>query len=152
LKIQICARVLRGLEALASMNAVLPDWIDQVPGVDFTPEKDLLRNLEQWAAENGWEVSDGSSLPSDLRHRTDVLLSRPGNGRHLRIAVLPKSRSSRGLVRIDATRDRPFSNRTFELVYQPRHNRWRVEAATIPLDDNIIEKGWDWLADLAFRR
>ena len=71
------------------MNVVLPDWLDQVPGVDFAPEKKLLAHMEEWATQNGWDVSDGSNLlPLELRQRTDVLLSQAGQKRHLRIAVL----------------------------------------------------------------
>src|SRR5205823_8976328 len=84
------------------MTPVLPNWLDQVPGVDFTPEKELLRDLEQWAAKNGWEVSDGSDLPFELRQRADVLLSQPTNERYMRIAVLPKAKRGSGVVRIDA--------------------------------------------------
>jgi hypothetical protein len=134
------------------MNPVLPSWLDQVPGVDFTPEKDLLRDLEQWAAERGWEVSNGGDLPSELERRTDVLLSQPRKQRHMRIAVLPKTRRGSGLIHIDAVSYQPFSDRIFELVYQPRRKRWRVEVATVPLSDDISKEGWDWLADLAFRR
>src|SRR5690348_5235974 len=128
------------------MHPVLPGWIDQVPGIDFTPEKELLHELEQWFAGRGWEVSDGSDLPSDLRQRTDVLLSQPGKERYMRIAVLPKTKRGSGVVRVDAVGDRPFSHRIFELVYQPRHKRWRLEAATIPLSDDIQKEGWDLLA------
>lgn len=28
------------------MNTVLPGWIEQIQGVDFTPEKELLGDLE----------------------------------------------------------------------------------------------------------
>ncbi|MFN3649299.1 MAG: hypothetical protein ACK47B_06925 [Armatimonadota bacterium] len=134
------------------MKTVFPDWIDQVQGVDFTPEKGLLSELEQWAAERGWEVSDGSSLPSELRQRTDVLLSRPGEGRYFRISVLPKSRGSSGQIRLDATSHEPFSHRIFELIYQSNKKRWRVEVSTVPLADDIRQVGWDWLEDLAFRQ
>jgi len=48
---------------------VLPNWLDQLPTVDFTPEKELLTELEKWAIENNWNVSDGSSLPFELRQR-----------------------------------------------------------------------------------
>lgn len=133
------------------MNAVIPDWIDQVQGVDFTPEKELLLDLERWAVAKGWTVSNGSDLPSELRQRTDVLLAAPDGQRYLRIAVLPKTRRAPGVVRIDATSHRGFSHRIFELVYQPPQNRWLVEAATIPLSDDLRTEGWDWLENLAFR-
>src|SRR5947209_14086444 len=84
-----------------AMTAVLPSWIDKVEGVDFTPEKELLRDLEQWATQRGWQVSDGSDLPSELQRRTDVLLSQSGKERYMRIAVLPKTKRGTGVVRID---------------------------------------------------
>jgi hypothetical protein len=136
------------------MTEILPGWIDQVQGVDFTPEKELLRDLEQWAAAHGWQVSDGKELSSALRQRTDVLLSQPERDRHLRIAVLPKLKRTPGMVRIDATSHEPFIHRIFELVYQPRRKRWRVETATVPLSDDLRSEGcagWDWLEKLAFR-
>src|SRR5436305_1568882 len=109
---------------MTTINLVLPEWLDQVPGIDFTPEKELLSDLEEWASRNGWEVSDGSSLPSELSRRTDVLLSQPRGERRLSIAVLPKTRRGPSIIRIDATSHRPFSHRSFELVYQQRHKRW----------------------------
>jgi hypothetical protein len=133
------------------VTTVLPSWIDEVKGVDFTPETDLLRDLEQWADASGWEVSDGKSLPSELRQRTDVLLTQPGRERRMRVVVLPKTPGDPGVVRIDATSYQPFIHRVFELVYQPAEGRWRVEAATIPLSDDIRQEGWDRLANLAFR-
>src|SRR5437764_10689389 len=99
---------------------VLPKWLDEVQGIDFTPEKELLSDLERWASENGWEVSDGSSLPSELSRRTDVLISQPGKERYLRIAVLPKAKRGQSMIRVDAAGHRPFSHRIFELVYHPR--------------------------------
>jgi hypothetical protein len=129
-----------------SMNVLLPDWLDQVEGVDFTPEKEILSDLEQWASADGWEVSDGSALPSEFRKRTDVLLDEPNKKRQLRIAVLPKAKRGPGMIRIDAS-----SHRIFELVYQPRKQRWRVETAAVPLSDDLREQGWTWLTQLAFR-
>lgn len=130
---------------------VLPEWLDQVRGVDFTPEKELLSDLERWATGNGWEVSDGSSLPSELSRRTDVLLSQPGAERHLTIEVLQKTRRGPSIIRVDAGGNRPFTHRVFELVYQPKHMRWRLETGTVPLSDDIQKEGWDRLVDFAFR-
>lgn len=128
------------------MNLVLPQWLDQVQGVDFGPEKELLSDLETWASGNGWEVSDGSNLSSELRRRTDVLLNQPAKKRYLRIAVLDKTKRGPGVVRIDAS-----NHRIFELVYQPKTRRWRVETATVPLSDDVEKVDWSWLTELAFR-
>lgn len=128
------------------MNVVLPNWLDQVQGVDFTPEKKMLSELEAWAAADGWEVSNGSSLPSELRQRTDVLLTQPERRQHMRIAVLPKSKRGSGSIRIDSS-----SHRVFDLVYLPRKKSWRVETASVPLSDDLRKQGWNWLTQLAFR-
>jgi hypothetical protein len=136
---------------LNDMNLVLPEWLDQVPGVDFTPEKELLTHLEEWASQNDWEVSDGSSLLRELSRRTDLLLSQADQERHMRVAVLPKERRGPGRIRIDATSDRVFSHRIFDLVHVPKQGRWRVELATLPLIEDIRKEGWDRLVELAFR-
>jgi hypothetical protein len=133
------------------METVLPGWIDEVQGVDFTPEKELLIDLESWARDHGWEVSNGSTLPSELRQRTDVLIFRPNEERYLRVSVLPKSKGGSGRIRIDATKHQPFSHRVFDLVYQPRSQRWLVELAATPLIDDIRRQGWHLLEDFAFR-
>ncbi len=128
------------------MALVMPKWLDDAPSVDFTPEKEMLSDLEAWAAADGWDVSDGSKLPSELARRTDVLIELPKKGRQMRIAVLPKAKRGAGTIRIDAS-----THRVFELVYQPRAKRWRVETAAVPLSDDLHQSGWGWLTDLAFR-
>ena len=128
------------------MDLVIPQWLDQVEGVDFSPEKEILGELERWAAQDGWDVSDASSLSSDLRQRTDVLIKQPQTQNQMRIAVLPKARRSPGSIRIDAS-----THRIFELIYQPQQNRWRVETAAVPLSDDLKAAGWSWLTNLAFR-
>ena len=100
---------------------VLPGWLDDVPKVDFAPEKALITQLETWAEADGWTVSDGSSLIPELRHRTDVLLERPERDQRLRLAVLNKSRRGAGAIRLDSS-----LLRTLELLYRPRQRRWRV--------------------------
>lgn len=129
-----------------SMDLVIPQWLDQVEGVDFTPEKEILGKLEQWAVLDGWNVSDASSLSSELRQRTDVLIKDPQNENQMRIAVLPKAKRSPGSIRIDAS-----TYRIFELFYQPQKKRWRVETAAVPLSYDLEEAGWSWLKDFAFR-
>src|SRR5580692_8082008 len=101
---------------------VLPGWLDQVPRIDFTPEKSILTQLETWAEEHGWTVSDGGSLPEALRDRTDVLLEHPDGEKRIRVAVLQKSRSGMGLIRLDSS-----IIRTVELAYIRKLKRWRVE-------------------------
>jgi hypothetical protein len=125
---------------------VLPGWLDQVPTVDYSPEKDLLRELERWAQQNGWNVSDGSKLSIELRQRTDVLLERPSYDQRLRVAVLPKSRSGKGTIRVDAS-----NLRTVELLYQRKQPHWRVEAGGVRVEDDLLRRGWDWLIKLMFQ-
>jgi hypothetical protein len=131
---------------MAPLSLVLPNWLDQVPGIDFSPEKELLRDLETWAATNGWQISDGRELPHELRKRTDVLLDDPVKHRRLRVAVLPKSSNNSGSIRLDAS-----NLRTLELVYQPTKRRWRLEVGSVPLTDDILQQGWSWFTDLAFK-
>ena len=128
------------------MDAVLPEWLDQVQGTDFSPEKEMLSTIEEWAGQDGWRISRGETLPSELRSRTDVLMQEPDGPRHFRIAVLPKAKGGAGAIRIDAS-----THRVFELLYQPRTRRWRLETSSVPLSDDIRERGWSGLMDLAFR-
>jgi hypothetical protein len=125
---------------------VLPKWISQVPELDFAHETKLLEDFEGWAQRKGWIVSDGSSLPLELRERTDVLLELPGSQQRIRIAVLPKSRRGVGAIRLDAS-----NLRTVELIYRPRQKRWRVEIAGVPLEDDLLDHGWEPLIKLMFR-
>jgi hypothetical protein len=125
---------------------VIPAWLNQIPNVDFGPERQMLMQLETWATENNWTVSDGSSLPSEFRQRTDVLFERPEKEQSIRAAVLQKSRSSSGVIRLDSS-----TFRTLELVYRPRQKRWRVEAGSIPIEDDVSKRGWRWLTDLLFK-
>ena len=128
------------------MAKVMPKWLDDVQGVDFAPEKALLDDLEMWAEADGWQVTDGSSLSPDLSRRTDVLIEQPAKRHQMRIAVLPKARRAPGTIRIDTS-----TYRVFDLVYQPRGKRWRVETAAVPLSDDLKASGWSWLKELAFR-
>lgn len=125
---------------------VIPTWLDQVPPLDFAPEKALLTQIETWAQANGWTVSDGSGLPLELRQRTDVLLEQVDKEQRVRLAVLQKSRSDIGVIRLDAS-----NLRTVELVYRRRQKLWRVEAAGIPIEDDLLTRGLDWLFKLMFQ-
>jgi len=128
------------------MVVVLPEWIDQVPKVDYAPEKTLLTDLEMWAEQNGWTVNDGSKLPHELRQRTDVLLEMPNSNRRVRVAILRKSPHGVGVIRMDSS-----NLRTIQLVYRRTQRQWRVEAGDIPIEDNLLERGWGWLLDLMFK-
>ena len=123
---------------------VLPGWLDQVPEIDFTREKEMLTQLEAWAVQKGWAVTDGAGLPSGLRERTDVLLTHPDGEKRIRVAVLQKNRSSSGYIRLDAS-----NLRTLELEFRRKH--WRVLAGAVPIEDDIVTRGWDWLVKLMFR-
>jgi len=103
---------------------VLPEWLDQVPTVNFAPEKYLLTQIETWAETHGWMVSDGSQLPLELRQRTDVLLEQPDHDRRIR---------------------------TVELLYQHKQPQWRVEAGGVRVEDDLLNRGWDWLIRLMFQ-
>ena len=126
---------------------VLPDWLDQAPTINFEPEKAMLTQIENWAQQNGWTVSDGHSLPLAIRQRTDVLLERPDLDQRVRIAVLRKSKRGVGVIRLDAS-----TLRTLELVFQPKKKFWRVEIEGVPLDDRLLENGLDPLFTMMFRR
>ena len=125
---------------------VLPEWLDQTPTVSFTPEKELLTQIETWAHENGWIVSDGSELPLELRQRTDVLLSQPERKRRIRLSVLRKSRNGAGVIRVDAS-----NLRTVELLYQRKQPHWRVEADGVRVEDDLLMRGWPWPIKLMFQ-
>ena len=129
---------------------VLPAWLEQTPGVDYSPEIDLLIQFETWAQANGWTVSDGSSLPSELRQQTDVLLEQRndlfGGTLIIQLAVLRKTRRSKGgAIRVDAS-----SLRTVEFLYQRKQPHWRVEAGGVRVEDDLLKRGWGWLVHLLF--
>src|ERR1700722_3915433 len=125
-----------------AIMVVLPGWLDQVPKIDFTPEKSILAQLERLAEASGWTVTDGRSLPEALRERTDVLFEHPDGEKIIRAAVLQKSRSGSGMIRLDSS-----IFRTVELVYLRRKHRWRVEIGSVPIEeeDDVLSHGWDWL-------
>ena len=130
---------------------VVPAWLQQIPGVNYQPEIDLLTQFEEWAQENGWSVSDGSSLPPELCQQTDVLLEQRNNDQgvllSIRLAVLRKARGSKkgGAIRVDAS-----TLRTVEFLYQRRQPQWRVEAGGVRVEDDLLKRGWDWLVHLLF--
>ena len=124
---------------------VLPDWIDQV-SVNYEPEKKLLEEVEKRAEKHGWAISNGASLPSELRLRTDVLFEQTRPKRRVRLAILPKSQKGAGMIRLDAS-----NLRTIELVYQPKKESWRVEAGGVFIDDDLLKHDWVWLIDRMFR-
>ncbi len=125
---------------------VLPEWIDQAPKMDFEPEKEMLKTLELWAEAKGWSVSDGNSLPLELRQRTDVLLDDPKLNRSIRLAILRKSRNGVGAIRAGAS-----NLRTVELLYQSRTKKWRLEAGGALVENDLRNRNGDWLIKLLFQ-
>ena len=135
-----------GHNTYVPQQVIIPKWLDQIPGVDYSPEKQLLTELEDWAIEQGWNVSDGSSLPLELRQRTDVLMEEPEGKKRIRVAVLRK-KGKQGTIRLDAS-----TFRTLELVYRPHARKWRLEVSSVPIAEDIQQKGWNYVADLAFAK
>ena len=125
---------------------VVPAWLDDVPKIDYTPEKQLLADFESWATANGWVVTDGSSLPIELRRRTDVVFEKPDTNQRLRLAVLRKSRSNAGSIRVDSS-----DLLTVVLIYQRKRPHWGVEAGGIRFENDLEARGWDWLVNLLFQ-
>ena len=128
-----------------AITLVLPAWLDQVQ-VNYEPEKELVAKVEKMAQQNSWIVSNGESLPFELRQRTDVLFEQSIPKRNIRLAILPKSRHGSGMIRLDAS-----NLRTIELVYQPKKKSWRVEAGGVFIDDDLLKHDWDWLIERLFR-
>jgi hypothetical protein len=124
---------------------VLPDWLDQIDGIDFSPEKDLLGRVQLWAEQHGWIANRGENLPAELRQRTDVLLEKPDENRRVRLAVLRKAGSGGGEVRVDSS-----DLITVELIYQRGADRWLVEIGGARVEDDLYARGLNWLFTLIF--
>ena len=125
-------------------TALIPQWLDNAPGVDYSEEKALLAAIETWADKDGWSVSDGSELTPELRVRTDVLLEK--GQKQVRLSVYPRRKRGRGIVRIDAS-----NLRTAELVFYREKKRWRTEFGSIPVEDDTMQRGFDWLFSVLFK-
>jgi hypothetical protein len=125
----------------------IPSWLDQVLGVDFGPEKQLLAELEKWAAQDGWIVSDGRTLPFELRQRTDVLIEKPDEHKRVRVAVLQKGQNGTGEIRLDSS-----DSVTIELIYNESENAWSVEAGNVVLSTGQQSLDCARLFERLFRR
>ena len=129
---------------VAPFMPVIPSWLDQVSGIDFSQEKALLGNLEKWASGHGWTVTDGEELSHELRARTDVLIRK--NGDRVRVGVMPKNRSDQGMVTLEAS-----TLRTADLVFQAKKGKWRVEIGAAPVEDDVESAGYGRLFSLLFK-
>ena len=119
---------------------VQPAWLDQIQGVDFEPEKKMLGDIQRWATDNGWVASDGSKLQFGLAAHTDVLLEKSHEDRRVRLAVLRKSNSGDGEIRLDSSE---FT--TIELIYLPDTKRWRAEVGNVTLQKDFNYEDIPWL-------
>ena len=126
---------------------VIPTWLDQVSSVNFTPEKHLLTEIESWAETQGWTVSDGAHLPLELRQRTDVAIEKTAEGKRVRLAVLPKGKTSGGEIRVDSS-----ELRTIELFYKAATRRWQVEVSGVVMEEDLHRRGLPWLFDKLFQQ
>jgi len=122
----------------------LPQWLDQVPNVEFTEEKRLLEELMQWGTDMGWTPVDTDGLDFSERAQTDIALQK--DDRKLRIAVLRKSRSSEGAIRIQAVP----AFREAILTWRQRAKRWQIELGGVPLDRNWDQTAFKWLVERLF--
>jgi hypothetical protein len=131
---------------MAPFTPIIPDWLDQVKGVDFAPEKALLNSLETWDAGQNWDISDGHELSQALRERTDVLIQNSKTGDRVRVTVFPKHRDERGSIRLDSS-----TIRTVELCSQPKTQKWRIEIGAAPIEDDVQAAGYQRVFDLLFK-
>lgn len=126
------------------MALPLPDWLDQVPNVDFTKEKASLAEMTVWAEAEGWRSIDPSGMAFSARQQTDLVLEKGAD--KLRVAVQPKSRSTEGAIRIQAIP----TFREASIVWQPRRHKWVVELGGVPLDRAWEAKTFHWLVSRLF--
>lgn len=122
----------------------LPNWLDQVPNVDFGREKQALLDILAWANTLGWNRVDPRGLEFTARKETDLALE--SGDKKLRIAVQPKSRSTLGMIRIQAIP----TFRDALIVWQPRRHKWDIELGGVPLDRKWDEHAFNWLLSRLF--
>jgi hypothetical protein len=121
-----------------------PKWLDDVPNVDFTQEKRLLNEFVQWGAELGWNPVDSIGMDFNARAQTDLALGK--DDRRLRVAVLQKSRSAQGSVRIQSVPEFREAN----LVWDSRQKQWHIELGGVPLDRAWDKAAFEWLVARLF--
>ena len=123
----------------------LPNWLDQVPNVDFTQEKDALRDLLSWGEALGWHTSDPSGMEFNARQSADIVLEFRGD-RKIRIAVQSKSKSSLGMIRIQAIP----TFREASIIWLPRRHQWQIQLGGVPIDRPWAEDSLRWLFERLF--
>jgi hypothetical protein len=122
----------------------LPKWLDQVPNIDFSREKQVLEDIVDWSCSLGWTPVDPEGMEFSARSATDVALAK---GEELiRIAVEPKSRTSQGSIRIQAV---PFFRDAF-LVWHPTRRKWQIELGSVPIDRTWDRSSFEWLMERLF--
>lgn len=122
----------------------LPSWLDQVPNIDFAREKQALLDILAWGQALGWARVDPQGLEFNARQETDLALEK--DDRKLRVAVLSKSRSSLGMIRIQAIP----TFRDALIVWQPRRHKWELELGGVPMDREWDENTFGWLLSRLF--
>ena len=106
-----------------------PAWMDQVPNIDFTPEKAAFRDIVAWGERLGLSVVPQSRLEADVRATTDLVLEQ--GRRRLHVRAQEKTRNGDGRIDLDA---RPRI-RHVRLAWRPEDGTWE----TIN-DSNFVEE------------
>lgn len=122
----------------------LPNWLDQVPNLDFGKEKELLQQLLAWLEHEGWQRVNVNDLDQQDRQQTDLAFSR--GGEHLRLAVMPKQRSSTASVRVQAL---PGYESAL-LVQRENSPDWGIEVGGLLIEDRLTEERFHWLLQRFF--
>ena len=117
-----------------------PTWLDEVPNVDFTHEKRLLEDLVEWGRGLGWNPVETKGIDFSARAQTDLALGK--GDRRLRVAVLQKSRSSQGSVRMQSI---PEFREAVLVWGGGRQKQWHIELGGVPLDRNWDRAAFEWL-------
>jgi len=122
----------------------LPNWLDQVPNLDFGREKQALLDILSWGQTRSWNRVDTRGMEFNARTETDVAME---NGtKKLRIAVQPKARTTQGMIRIQAVP----TFREALVVWRPNRRKWEVELGGVPLDRDWNEGTFEWLLSRLF--
>lgn len=125
----------------------LPNWLDQVSNISFEREKELLHKLIDWLIQLEWSQASGGMDFSE-RQQADLVFTKDQPERKIRVAVLPKSKSSQGALRIQAIPT--FS----EAEYRWRHSkrRWEIEIGGVPMDRYDDFESFEWLLERLFAK
>lgn len=124
----------------------LPNWLEEVPNMNFDREKHLLLDIQQWAQLLGWTPAPTAGVDFSERQNTDVALQK--QDQVLRIAVQPKSKESHGVVRLQAIP----TFKDAEFVWKPRKRKWEIEIGAVPMDRYADLESFSWLLGRLFAR